>query len=90
MENEITGFHAAQRFIEPQNHQRFVSTPLKSIHLYDSVNRREGYQETVIENAYADEIDDFISAISNNRRQRYGFEKDYRVLEWIDRIEGKL
>ena len=27
MENEITGFHAAQRFIEPQNHQRFVSTP---------------------------------------------------------------
>lgn len=63
---------------------------LKSIHLYDSVNRREGYQETVIENAYADEIDDFISAISNNRKQRYGFEKDYRVLEWIDRIEGKL
>ena len=28
MENEITGFHAAQRFIEPQNHQRFVSTPV--------------------------------------------------------------
>lgn len=27
MENEITGFHAAQRFIEPQNYQRFVSTP---------------------------------------------------------------
>lgn len=30
MENEITGFHAAQRFIEPQNHQRFVSTPIES------------------------------------------------------------
>jgi hypothetical protein len=31
MENEITGFHAAQRFIEPQNHQRFVSTPVQQI-----------------------------------------------------------
>lgn len=31
MENEITGFHAAQRFIEPQNHQRFVSTPYSGI-----------------------------------------------------------
>lgn len=30
MENEITGFHAAQRFIEPQNHQRFVSTPVET------------------------------------------------------------
>lgn len=62
----------------------------KNIRPYDSINHKEGYQETVIENAYADEIDDFISVILNDQVQRYGFEKDYEVLEWIDRIEGKL
>lgn len=60
------------------------------IDLYESIEHTAGYQETVIENAYADEIDDFIAVISNNQQQRYGFEKDYKVLEWIDKIEEKL
>lgn len=62
----------------------------KDICLYNYVKHKEEYQETVIENAYADEIDDFISAIFSNHVQKYGFEKDYDVLEWIDRIEREL
>ncbi len=61
-----------------------------SIYLYDSIEHKDGYQETVIENAYADEIDNFMEVISNNQEQRYGFEKDYKVLKWIDKIEDKL
>lgn len=56
MENEITGFHAAQRFIEPQNHQRFVSTPMERVRLQQTILRikqcmlpRRGNQDLGIE-----------------------------------------
>lgn len=55
MENEITGFHAAQRFIEPQNHQRFVSTPDEeaSCIVNDEHRKDAGSAESVVKAAEA-------------------------------------
>lgn len=75
----------------PESLRRYDSEKreFENIRLYEAIEHKEGYQETVIENAYADEIDDFISIIIEGKAQRYGFEKDHIVLEWIDKIEGK-
>lgn len=60
---------------------------LKAIQLYENIEHREGYQSTVIENAYSHEIQEFFSVIKGERQQSYGFEKDLLTLQWIDRIE---
>lgn len=62
----------------------------KIVQLYETVEHTDGYQATVIENAYANEIDEFFSVIRGERNQTYGFAKDYVTLQWLDRIEGIL
>lgn len=66
----------------------FEERKLKGINLYKTVEHREGYQATVIENAYSNEIDEFFSVVEGKKEQTYGFEKDRVTLQWIDRIEG--
>lgn len=66
----------------------FDNKKLESIQLYENIEHREGYQSTVIENAYSHEIQEFFSVINKERKQSYGFEKDLLTLQWIDRIEG--
>lgn len=59
-----------------------------TVSLYKNVEHTDGYQATVIENAYKDEIDEFFSVIKGPKKPTYGFEKDLITLGWIDRIEG--
>lgn len=61
---------------------------LKQISLYESVEHQNDYQSSIIENAYASEIEEFLSVIKNNQKQLYGFEKDLNVLRILDEIEG--
>ena len=61
---------------------------IENIMLYDYVEHKSGYQSTIIENAYADEIEEFLDVIAGKSAQTYGFEKDAKVLEWLDCIEG--
>lgn len=65
----------------------FEKKDLMPIQLYDSIVHTDGYQATVIENAYAHEIEEFFSVVHGEREQTYGFEKDYVTLQWLDRIE---
>lgn len=60
----------------------------EKIELYEQVERADNYQMTIIENAYADEIEDFFAVIERGKHMDYGFEKDFVTLDWIDRIEG--
>lgn len=60
---------------------------LKNIKLYDSVDQQEGYNQFVIENAYYDEIKDYINVIQNGSVAKYSFEKDKGILKIIDEIE---
>lgn len=66
----------------------FSVKKLQPINLYRNVEHREGYQTTIVENAYSHEIEEFFSVIKGERTQSYGFEKDLNILKWIDRIEG--
>lgn len=56
--------------------------------LYDTVERREGYDKFVIENGYLHEIEAFFAQVENGAAPIYDFQKDKKTLALIDRIEG--
>lgn len=60
---------------------------LQNIHLEGTAEHAAGYSSFVIENAYQHEIEDFFDVLSNQKEQRYGFQKDKKILQLIDRIE---
>jgi len=70
------------------NEYNIATKEFENIQLYDDVEHRDGYQTTIIENAYEHEIEEFFSVIRGERKQTYGFEKDLITLRWIDKIEG--
>lgn len=60
---------------------------LEKINLYDSIEHKEGYEKFIVENAYYDELVEFIEVIEKGTTPRYSFEKDYQIIELIDQIE---
>ena len=60
---------------------------MTSINLYNEYEHDNKYCSFVIENAYADELRDFISMVEKNTIPKYSFEKDKKMLEIIDEIE---
>lgn len=61
----------------------------KSIILYDTVDKRDDYSASIIEDAYMSEIDNFIKVVRGEEQPRYSFGKDKTVLDIIDNIERK-
>lgn len=61
---------------------------LKQISLYEDVQHQAGYERFVIEDAYYEEIKEFIMCIENNRFSRYTFSQDEKILKVIDGIEA--
>lgn len=49
---------------------------------------QEGYQHTIIENAYEREIEDFLAVVKKERSQTYTVDDDLCILGWIDKIEN--
>ena len=60
---------------------------IENISLYEQVEHKEGYNQFVVENAYYDELVNFIHSVQQKEEPRHSFEKDQRVLAWIDEIE---
>ena len=61
----------------------------ENIDLYDEIASESNYNETIIENAYLEEIYDFFDAISNNKPHgKYSFNEDKYILNLIDVIEN--
>ncbi len=56
--------------------------------LYDTVERREGYDKFVVENGYLHEIEAFFAQVKDGVTPVYNFQKDKATLALIDRIEG--
>lgn len=65
-----------------------LNKSMKKIVLYETVEQREGYRDFVVENAYQNEIAEFLDVVMGDRVSRYGFAQDLEVLRLIDRIEG--
>lgn len=59
----------------------------EQISLYTHAEHTKGYNQFVVENAYYEELTDFIAVIREQRKPRYTFEKDKNILSLIDRIE---
>lgn len=59
----------------------------KNISLYEQVEHKEGYNQFVVENAYYDELVNFINSVQQLEKPRYSFEKDREILAWVDEIE---
>lgn len=60
-----------------------------NVKLYDRVNKRDDYCDSIIEDGYYCETADFIELIKNGGSPRYTVEKDEMILKIIDKIEGK-
>lgn len=61
-----------------------------SISLYsdNEVRRETKYSQNIIENAYADEVQNFVEVIAGAEQAKYAFEVDKEVLRLIDQIEN--
>lgn len=63
---------------------------VKNIDLYSVINHQEGYNPLIIENAYEAELMDFFEALAGRKTPEYSFEKDRKILKWIDGVEACL
>lgn len=59
----------------------------ETVILYDKTIHLDDYAKYIIEDAYYDEVEDFIRCIEQNSKPAYTFEKDALVLKTIDGIE---
>lgn len=57
------------------------------VDLYETVDKQEGYASFVIENAYENELQAFLSLIKGEGSAKYTFEDDLEILNIIDEIE---
>ncbi len=60
---------------------------LKPIKTYDSFEQIKGYSDNIIENRYADEIQDFFNMVYKKAKPRYSLEDDKYTLSIINEIE---
>lgn len=58
------------------------------IALYQKTEHMDGYNESIIEDAYQAELQAFLWEIEGRKMAKYGFKEDILTLQAIDRIEG--
>lgn len=63
------------------------SKEMKNINLYEEISTEKDYNQTIIENAYLEEIKDFFEVINSDKEGLHSFEKDKYILDIIDIIE---
>ena len=60
---------------------------LELVHLYEAIDKLEGYSNSIIENQYLDEIRAFFNEVNGIKTVEYGFEQDMDTLKILDKIE---
>lgn len=82
------GFHIVWKGT-PDTLTRFCNDTKETekVSLYEQVEHKDGYNQFVVENAYYDELVNFIHSVEQKEQPRYSFEKDGKILAWIDEIE---
>lgn len=63
---------------------------LEQMVLYEVGENRDGYRAFIVDNAYKNEIKEFMDAVMNDRQPEYGFEQDLEVLKLIDALEEEV
>lgn len=62
---------------------------LEYVHLHETQEHMEGYRAFVVENAYRNEIKEFMHTIKGEITPEYGFAQDLEVLKLIDTLEAQ-
>lgn len=62
----------------------------KKIELYEDAQRYPGYSDNIVEDAYRDELSDFLSMCQNGTVPRYSISSNKAVLDIIEKIEGSF
>lgn len=65
------------------------SGQLEKIDLYQDIQRENGYNQTIVENQYVNEMKQFFGELEGKLPVVYGFEDDMKILHIIDRIENE-
>lgn len=60
---------------------------LENINLYQDIQRENGYNQTIVENQYVNEMKQFFDELDGKAATVYGFKDDLKTLQIIDRIE---
>lgn len=60
---------------------------LEQVVLQEIEEHRDGYRAFVVENAYKNEIREFMETVMNGRQPQYGFVQDLEILKLIDTLE---
>lgn len=63
---------------------------LEQVVLMEAEEHRDGYRAFVVENAYKNEIREFMEAVMNGRQPEYGFAQDLEILKLIDVLEEEV
>ena len=62
---------------------------MKKFNLYEEISKENEYNQTIIENAYLEEIKDYFNILSGDAKEGlHSFEKDKYILDIIDIIES--
>ena len=61
---------------------------LQKVTLNEIEEHKEGYRAFVVENAYKNEINEFVDVVQYGKEQIYGFIEDLKVLGLIDKLEA--
>ncbi|MEO1772997.1 Gfo/Idh/MocA family protein [Candidatus Enterococcus ferrettii] len=64
------------------------SSTMKKIELYKEIQHDDNYSHTIIEDAYLEEIREFFDVVSGDTISEYTFEKDDKIINLINQIEG--
>ena len=67
----------------------FELKELQKVSLFEKEEHKDGYRAFIVENAYKNEINEFIDVVVNGKSQEYGFTEDMKVLELIDKLEAE-
>lgn len=63
---------------------------LEQAKLYETEEHRDGYRAFVVENAYKNEIKEFMEVILKDKQPQYDFSQDLEVLKLIDVLEEEI
>ena len=59
----------------------------KAVNTYASVEHDSRYSDNIVENAYVDELQNFLGVLAGREEARYSFEKDLETIRLIEAIE---
>ncbi len=83
-ENFCISWDGAPDTLREYDRDRKVMVPIT---VYEDFNHKQGYNYSIVEDAYYDELVNFIQVIKGENKARYSFEKDKKILSLIDLIE---